>query len=151
MRPMIMIARLRPQRASLAAGTFLLVTAALASPAAAADPPAPGAATGGAIPAAAMTEAKGIFETRCATCHGSGGKGDGAAAAGLTPKPRDFSDPAWQKSVTDEHIEKVIALGGPAVGKSPLMPPNPDLSAKPDVVKALRSMIRDLGKGSAAK
>jgi hypothetical protein len=96
------------------------------------------------IPAAAKTEADTVWTQRCSTCHGVGGKGDGAAAAALTPKPRDFTLPAWQTSVTDEHIEKTILEGGQAVGLSMLMVANPDLAAKPDVVKALRAHVRDL-------
>jgi mono/diheme cytochrome c family protein len=30
-------------------------------------------------------------ETNCVTCHGPGGKGDGVAAAALTPKPADWT------------------------------------------------------------
>ena len=89
-------------------------------------------------------EAQDIFSGRCTPCHGPQGKGDGPASAGLNPKPANFSDPAWQKSVTDEHIEKIISYGGGAVGKSPAMPPNPDIADKP-VVKALRKHIRELG------
>lgn len=97
------------------------------------------------IPAAATTEADTVWQTRCATCHGAGGKGDGAAAAALTPKPRDFSNADWQKSVTDERIEKVIVEGGQSVGLNMLMTANPDLASKPDVVKALRAHVRSLG------
>ena len=97
------------------------------------------------VPPAAMQEAQDIFKSRCTMCHGPTGKGDGAAAAALNPKPRDLSDPAWQKSVTDEHIEQIILGGGPAVGKSPLMPANADLRTKPDVVKALRVLVRNFG------
>lgn len=103
---------------------------------------APAAAAPAADPAA---EALNIFTTRCATCHGALGKGDGMAAAALNPKPRTFTDKEWQKSVTDEHIEKIILAGGAAVGKSPLMPPNPDLEGKKDVVAALRAHVRKLG------
>jgi hypothetical protein len=49
------------------------------------------------------------------------GKGDGAAAAALDPKPRDLSDSAWQGTVDDAYLTKVITEGGAAVGKSPLM------------------------------
>jgi len=98
------------------------------------------------IPAAAQEEAKSIFEMRCATCHGATGLGDGAAAVAMNPKPRSFADAEWQKSVTDEQIEQIIVGGGPATGKSPLMPPNPDLAAKADVIKALRVMVRSFGK-----
>jgi len=96
------------------------------------------------VPAAAMKEAEEVWKTRCATCHGETGKGDGPAGAALNPKPRDLSLDEWQKSVTDEHIEKIIVDGGPAVGKSPLMPPNPDLASKTDVVKGLRVLVRGL-------
>lgn len=94
---------------------------------------------------AARKEAEELFATRCSTCHGATGQGDGPASAGLTPKPRNYHDKAWQASVTDEHIEKIIKFGGPAVGKSPLMPPNPDLESKPEVVTALRQHVRSLG------
>ena len=97
------------------------------------------------IPPAAMQEAQSIYSTRCVTCHGPGGKGDGPAGAALSPKPRDLGDPTWQQSVTDEHIEKIIQSGGPAVGKSPLMPANPDLNSKPEVIKALRAIVRGFG------
>ncbi|HEY2772673.1 MAG TPA: c-type cytochrome [Candidatus Binatia bacterium] len=97
------------------------------------------------IPQAARDEADSIWKSRCSTCHGDGGKGDGAAAAALTPHPRDFTQQSWQSSVSDEHIEKIIAEGGQAVGLSMLMPANPDLVAKPDVIKALRAHVRSLG------
>lgn len=94
------------------------------------------------IPAAAIADADSVYSTRCATCHGATGRGDGPGAANLNPKPRDYSDEAWQKTVTDEDIEKTIVYGGAAVGKSPLMVANPDLQGKPDVVKALREKVR---------
>lgn len=95
----------------------------------------------------AQAEAQTIFTGRCVTCHGEHGTGDGPASAGLTPRPRNFQDSAWQESVTDDHIERIIVYGGAAVGKSPTMPPNPDLQNKPDVVTALRQHIRGLGRG----
>jgi len=106
---------------------------------------APGA-SGGAIPAAAQAEAEQIFASRCATCHGPEGGGNGPASSGLDPKPRNFQDPVWQKSVTDQHIETIIMYGGAAVGRSPAMPANPDLSSKPEVVAALRAHVRSLAR-----
>ncbi|MFW5926553.1 MAG: c-type cytochrome [Wenzhouxiangella sp.] len=61
------------------------------------------------------------FKQLCATCHGDAGKGDGPAAAGLDPKPRDMSDTEWQESVDDEHLRTVITEGEPAVGLSSTM------------------------------
>jgi mono/diheme cytochrome c family protein len=97
------------------------------------------------VAAAIPKESQDIFQNRCVACHGVRGGGDGMASASLSPKPRNFQDKKWQKAVTDEHIEKIIVGGGAAVGKSPAMPGNPDLSAKPEVVAGLRAKIRSLG------
>lgn len=96
-------------------------------------------------PEQAKKEAAEIFANRCTPCHGPSGAGDGPASAGLAPKPRDFRDPEWQKSVDDAHIEKAIQYGGAAVGKSAAMPANPDLNEKTEVVASLRALIRGLG------
>jgi len=130
----------------------LLVIAAVAAgcgggksaPAPATQAPTASPAAAGGIGAPARAEAQQIFSTRCFTCHGSLGKGDGPGSAGLTPKPRDLTSREWQASVTDEHIEKIIKYGGSAVGLSPMMPPNPDLTAKTEVVQALRAHVREL-------
>ncbi len=99
-----------------------------------------------AIAAADRAEADEIFGKRCAACHGTSGMGDGPGAMALSPKPRNYRDRAWQKSVKDEEIEKAIVYGGAAVGKSPQMVANPDLQAKPGVVAALRVKIREFGR-----
>lgn len=113
----------------------------------AAPPPPPPAAPAPAAPAAgaAADEAKQIFATRCTPCHGAGGAGDGPGSASLTPKPANFTTAEWQAQVTDEHIDKIIAYGGAAVGKSAAMPSNPDLDGKP-VIPALRQLIRGMKK-----
>jgi mono/diheme cytochrome c family protein len=92
--------------------------------------------------AAAMEEAKNLYQMRCAICHGQTGKGDGPGAASLDPKPRNYSDKTWQASVTDADLKQVIVKGGAALQKSPVMPPNPDLEQKPQVLDALVAMIR---------
>jgi mono/diheme cytochrome c family protein len=89
-------------------------------------------------------EAMSIFTTRCVGCHGNDGRGDGAAAAALNPRPRNFRESSWQDATSDAAIERIIVEGGAAVGKAPGMPPNPDLRAKPEVVAALRAHIRSL-------
>jgi mono/diheme cytochrome c family protein len=47
-----------------------------------------------------LTEAKVLYSTNCAPCHGDKGRGDGAAAAALNPKPADHSSAVVQ-SETD--------------------------------------------------
>lgn len=92
--------------------------------------------------ASAITpEAHAMFTNRCAPCHGETGHGDGPGAAALNPKPRNYTDATWQKSVTDEQIGKTILYGGAAVGKSPMMPANPDLDGKPEL-QGLVAMVR---------
>ncbi len=103
-------------------------------------------ATSSTAAAGGEEEAKDLFKTRCVPCHGEQGKGNGPGAAALNPKPRNYTDATWQASVTDEQLKKTIVGGGAAVGKSPNMPANPDLQAKPDVVAALAMKVRTFGK-----
>jgi mono/diheme cytochrome c family protein len=82
------------------------------------------------------------FKQKCVVCHGDKGAGDGPGSAALNPKPRAFGDVAWQKSVTDEQIAKVIIEGGAAVGKDAAMAANPDLRGKPELVAELVKIVR---------
>lgn len=91
------------------------------------------------------SEARVLFANVCSQCHGMDGKGDGPAAASLNPKPRNYTDQAWQKSVTDDEIKAVIVGGGPSVGKSGMMPPNPALKGRDDVLNELVAIIRGFG------
>jgi mono/diheme cytochrome c family protein len=91
-------------------------------------------------------QAKDVFNSRCAACHGPNGDGNGPASAALNPKPRNYHDKEWQKKVTDEDIRKTITYGGAAVGKSPVMPASPDLDSKPEVVEGLLQIVRGFGK-----
>lgn len=95
---------------------------------------------------AAQQAARQLFTTTCAICHGAQGRGDGPASANLNPPPRNYSDKAWQASVVDDELRKIILLGGVGVGKSPTMPGNPGLKDKPEVVDALVELIRGFGK-----
>jgi cytochrome c553 len=101
-------------------------------------------AGGGASDADAQAAA--IFRDTCSMCHGMNGKGDGQMAQSLNPKPRDYTDAAWQASVTDEQIKTIIMEGGQAVGKSPTMPAQKQqLAGKPEVLDALVRLIRGFG------
>lgn len=81
-------------------------------------------------PKAAVANASGAknpgvtkYQQFCTACHGADGAAAGAAAAAMNPRPRNFTDKAWQDSVDDAHIAKVIKEGGSAVGLSPTMAP----------------------------
>jgi cytochrome c oxidase cbb3-type subunit III len=88
-------------------GFLVLVMAAAALPARAAD----------------LDAAKKDFVRFCAKCHGPGGKGDGPQADALDPKPRDFTDCARMKAITDDTLFTAIKEGGAAVKLSKDMPP----------------------------
>jgi len=97
------------------------------------------------VHANAQEEALFVFKQRCAPCHGPQGRGDGPSSAMLNPRPRNYHDRQWQQSVTDELIVKTIIEGGMAVGKSDVMPANPDLEQKPQVLTELVKLLRTFG------
>ena len=66
---------------------------------------------------------KATFQHYCQTCHGETGAGDGFNAFNLDPRPRDLSDPAFQKKKTDAELADAIQRGGAGVGLSAIMPP----------------------------
>lgn len=92
-----------------------------------------------------VAEAKQVWDTRCSTCHGATGMGNGPGAAALKAKPRSFNNSKWHSDTDDERIKKVIVGGGQSVGLSAEMAPNPDLESKPEVVGELVRIIRSFG------
>lgn len=55
--------------------------------------------------------AKQIFQSVCATCHGTKGKGDGPAGMAFNPRPANFTDPGFWKKHTDAQLADSIAGG----------------------------------------
>jgi cytochrome c6 len=96
-------------------------------------------------PKADLVAGKKVFETYCVACHGAAGKGDGAAAAALNPKPRDFTDATYMKGRTDEQLIKVITEGGAANNLSPLMAPWGG-TLKPNEISDVLAYVRTLVK-----
>jgi mono/diheme cytochrome c family protein len=72
--------------------------------------------------AADMAAAKQNYETYCASCHGSSGKGDGPAAATLATHPAQFSDCAMMAEMSHDSMFNVIKNGSAAAGLSKDMP-----------------------------
>ena len=132
-------------RAMLRTALAVLLVALLPGCSRSAGPPDQGQAVGTSGGPSADDQAHDLYDHVCAMCHGASGHGDGPSGASLNPKPRDYTDKAWQKSVTDDELKKAILEGGPAVGKSAAMPPNPNLRDKPEVVAALVKIVRSYG------
>jgi len=82
-----------------------------------------------------------LYHERCSPCHGMDGKATTPMAQALTPKPRDHTDGAYMNQLSDAHVAQAIKNGGAAVGKSPLMPAQTDLSPQQleDVVAFVRT------------
>ena len=81
--------------------------------------------------------AKPIYDANCSACHGSSGKGDGPAAAGMPNKPANLTASSTQNK-TDADLEKIIREGRPE--KS--MPPWKHLPKR--AIKDLVSYLRFL-------
>jgi mono/diheme cytochrome c family protein len=92
-----------------------------------------------------VAKGKAAFQQSCGGCHGPAGKGDGAMGAALNPKPKDLSDKAYNGSMKDDYLVKLIKEGGPAVGKSPLMPKMGGTLKDGDVADVV-AFIRSLAK-----
>lgn len=93
----------------------------------------------------AAETADSLFGDVCAVCHGAGGKGDGPSAAGLHPKPADFTDCKAMAKDSDETLFKIIRDGGQSVGRSTVMPSWKD-SLSEDQIRSLVKYIRGLCK-----
>ncbi len=87
---------------------------------------------------------KAVYQRLCASCHGASGKGDGPVGRSLTPKPIDFT--VHSRHHDDEYFFKAIQEGGPAVGKSPVMPAWGGV-LKDEEIRDVISYIRALVKG----
>jgi mono/diheme cytochrome c family protein len=60
-----------------------------------------------------LGQAKKLFETNCATCHGPKGLGDGVAAASLPVKPANWTSSSTQGMTDGEIFWKISNGRGP--------------------------------------
>jgi mono/diheme cytochrome c family protein len=65
-----------------------------------------------------ISRGKNVYDAHCVECHGPTGKGDGPAAALLTPRPRDFTSAKYKLRTTetgnlptDEDVIRSVANG----------------------------------------
>lgn len=73
---------------------------------------------------AQAADSKEVFDFYCAQCHGVKGDGKGVnVTKDFATDPRNFTNKADMEKRTDDDIKTVIRDGGPAISKSPLMPP----------------------------
>jgi mono/diheme cytochrome c family protein len=68
--------------------------------------------------AASTKQGATLFKSRCATCHGNGGKGDGPASRTLPVNPANLT----LSRAPNDYIKLMIIEGGDAMGRSSSMP-----------------------------
>src|SRR5262245_49962267 len=66
-------------------------------------------ATLGNAPASTAGDARAIYNSKCAKCHG--GDGRGKTLRGRRTHARDLTDSQWQNDVTDERLFNSISNG----------------------------------------
>jgi mono/diheme cytochrome c family protein len=96
-------------------------------------------------PATPESVAKGkqlFTELGCNGCHNDGGTGDGPAAAGLDPSPRNFTNPAWQDARADGELKYTDFKGSPGTA----MIANESMYDDPNDVWDVINFIRSLKK-----
>jgi mono/diheme cytochrome c family protein len=92
------------------------------------------------------SEAQSMYDQKCARCHGVNGDARGPFSDSLHPRPANYTDPAWQASITDDQIKEIILRGGVNMHKNPAMPGSPMLKNHPEVLDGLVKIIRGFGK-----
>ena len=91
-----------------------------------------------------VSHGKELFAAQCVTCHGAGGAGNGVAAAGLNPKPRNFTvGEGWKNG------RKASAIFGTLTKGLNSMPAFASLP--PDDRWALSHYVRTLGPHESEK
>jgi high-affinity iron transporter len=60
-----------------------------------------------------------LYRERCASCHGTEGKGDGAAGKSLDPAPANFTDAARMAKRSVDGLYNTITLGVEGTGMAP--------------------------------
>ncbi len=92
------------------------------------------------------TRGKAVYDAHCVECHGSSGKGDGPAAALLTPRPRDFTTGKFKIRTTesgslptDEDLIRSVAdgLSGSAMPAWRGILSDADIRASVDYIKTM--------------
>lgn len=96
-----------------------------------------------AVPASQLVGQQAVAKTQyvslCAPCHGESGRGNGPAAVGLTPRPRNFAEPGFLAERTDQDLIAMITNGK---GSMPAF--KPQLSARQ--IAQLAAYIRGFAK-----
>ena len=76
---------------------------------------------------------KRIFYQQCVWCHADATPAGPSNRSNVTPTPPLMNDGTVFNGMSDAYLQQVIALGGPAVGKSSMMPPYGESLSQDDI------------------
>ncbi len=76
-----------------------------------------------------LQNGKALYEKNCASCHGTGGMGDGPAGVNLTPKPANIAAFSKMPMASDAYLNWSISEGGAPI-QSPMPAFKSQLSEK---------------------
>ncbi len=70
-----------------------------------------------------QAQGKRVFDGQCIWCHADATPAGPSNRSNVTPVPPLMNDGSVFNMLSDKELQRVIALGGSAVGKSAMMPP----------------------------
>ncbi len=88
-----------------------------------------------------QSQGRRVFYSYCVWCHADSTPAGPSNRSNLNPVPALISDGAVLNPLSDAYLQNIIALGGSAVGKSPMMPPW-GRTLSQDEIKAVVAFIR---------
>jgi mono/diheme cytochrome c family protein len=88
-----------------------------------------------------QAQGKRLFYQYCVWCHADATPAGPSNRSNLNPVPVLMNDGGALNGQSDETLQKIISLGGSALGKSAMMPPF-DKSLSPEKIKALVAFAR---------
>jgi mono/diheme cytochrome c family protein len=82
------------------------------------------------------------YQSQCASCHGSNGKGDGWTAWLFRLQMRNLRDAAYMRTLSDDYLFQIIKQGGANLGKPGMPSWGQDLTDREirDLVVYIRSL-----------
>jgi len=86
-------------------------------------------------------QGKRVFYQYCVWCHADASPAGPSNRSNLTPVPPVLNDGSVLNGQSDEYLQNIIALGGSAMGKSPMMPPYGQ-TLKPEEIRAVIAFVR---------
>ncbi len=98
-----------------------------------------------------LERGKEIYNKYCYYCHGREGRGDGAIAIGLTPRPANFVDDVERMKKPDEVLFQSIAKGIHRKGAEAMVMPEWDLILSEQDIWDVLGYVRYLSKKGREK